>query len=563
MAIMKKTYRYIVLLALIMGQYAHAQERVSEEGDIPSIVPIPNRFTGCFVDESSESSCWQQMLSESNPAVRYDFGAHYANGDGVKQDFPKGRYWIHQAALKGYPLAQYNLGVMFFDGIGGTQSKECAVHWLNKAASADDETREMAQQALAALSELTAAAGMPKVYRVLTVKECEQLPEVVFPGWEIESIQVDAMPDDQHDTEEMEPSLDVPMTFSLGLDVLSENLLAAPNQDVQPLLIEPEPEPEPEVEVETNSPVSTFFREKMGQYFIGLGHQLLGQELKTEQKMAHHDSKDNTQLNTPVPAVHADESTVIESVNVTPEPMTAEATISTSISEGEPPEEPLFVARILDHPVGTVYDQLDVMAISPNAVDTKTPTETPEVEVAAPILKPSDAEPSDVPLASPADEPEKLAPPEKEETLLPAETNVVETEPKSAETVPMNTSAQVSEPAEVVAHEAPKVTPRAVEKAAPRPLNLGGGIRSASKGHYTLQLSSASQAEPLQALAKRHKLTNYLVYETQRHGRRWYVLVYGEYTGMTQAKQALQQLPGALKKDTPWIRSLAHVQTEL
>ena len=344
---MKKHSIYLFLLSAI-NLNAQAIE-VDRE-------PASDRFASCFIDDSSESLCWQQMLTEPNSAVVYDFGVHYANGDGIKQDFSKGRYWMHQAALTGFPLAQYNLGVMFFDGLGGKQSNECAVHWLNKAASESGETREMAQQALVALSELTAPAEMPKVYRVLTVKECEQLPEAVFPGREYGSAQVEDAPDGQP---------------------------------------------------EAKKP--------------------------------------------PRPVIQSDEGVVIETVNVEPE-----------LS----PDEPLFPGPV----------------------------------------------------------------------------------PESAETV-----------APVVQNIAPEV----VEKGVPRTLNLGGALRTAPKGYYTLQLGSASQAEPMQILAKKHKLSNYLVYETERHGRRWYVLVYGEYAGMTQAKRALQQLPDTLKRNTPWIRSLAHVHTEL
>lgn len=104
---------------------------------------------------------------------------------------------------------------------------------------------------------------------------------------------------------------------------------------------------------------------------------------------------------------------------------------------------------------------------------------------------------------------------------------------------------------------------KAVVPKAPILNNLGGDIRLASKKHYTLQLSSVSQAESLFLLAKKQKLLNYLIYETKRYNRQWFVLVYGEYAGITQAKQALQQLLVALQKNSPWIRSIAHAQSEL
>ncbi|MFY3772380.1 MAG: SPOR domain-containing protein [Pseudomonadota bacterium] len=448
----------------------------------------------CFVDESSESLCWQQMLNEPNPEVRYDFGVHYANGDGVKQDFTKGRYWIHQAALHGYPLAQYNLGVMFFDGIGGIQSQECAVHWLNKAASENDETRDMAQQALAALPEISGTIGMPKVYRVLTAKECEQLPEVTFLEWATESLQTKSDTDSLLNSDDVEQLKDAPSKLNVE------------QQDVQPLPVGPQLDPNTDFE----PTIPTLFREKMGRYFIQLGNHLLGQAPPLLLDKVNKDGVNHPLLIVADKNISEPEEGILQS------------------------DEPLFITRILDHPVGTAYDELDVMAKIPNIVDADPPLEAE--------VKPTDEATEMVPLLSTngMDEGSSL---KKEETRLNVNKDTVQSIP--VDRLPTTTPARIT------------------EKTAPQALNLGGELRSASKEHYTLQLSSASQAEPLFMLAKKHQLSNYLVYETQRHGRRWYVLVYGEYKGMTQAKQALKQLPVILKKDTPWIRSLAHVQAEL
>lgn len=399
------------------------------------------RITSCFIDEPSESLCWQQMLSETNPAVRYDFGVHYANGDGVQQSFTKGRYWMHQAALAGLPLAQYNLGVMFFDGIGGRQSQDCAVHWLNKSAAGDDEIREMAQQALAALSELAQERETPKVFRVLTVEECEQLPEIVFPD--------------------------------------GEGML--------PLSIEPEPEPEPEP---STSP-RALFREKVGQYLIELGNRLLEKTGAEQQRMPHKEN-DQPKLG-PLEQIGGSEPDVV-------------------IARGE---------------------------IEPDVT-------LAEMAISAPIEMRLSPEETEVTHALPMDETEALSSAKREEAALPASNPDL-----------------VAEPIAGIDPLAVNTAPIVVEKTVPKRLNLGGALRHAAKGHFTLQLSSASQAEPLEVFARKHKLSNYLVYETERHGRRWYVLVYGEYAGMTQAKQALQQLPRTLKINTPWIRSLAHVHSEL
>lgn len=63
--------------------------------------------------------------------------------------------------------------------------------------------------------------------------------------------------------------------------------------------------------------------------------------------------------------------------------------------------------------------------------------------------------------------------------------------------------------------------------------------------------------------ARRHKLSNYLVYETIRNDRQWYVLVYGDYPDLSSAKSALHSLPSAFYNNKPWVRSLKQVQSEL
>lgn len=78
----------------------------------------------------------------------HDLGVQFINGDGIPIDLAKGRYYIQQSALLGYPLGQYHFGVLFFTGEGGTRNSECATWWLEKAIKANNEVREMAQQAL-------------------------------------------------------------------------------------------------------------------------------------------------------------------------------------------------------------------------------------------------------------------------------------------------------------------------------------------------------------------------------------------------------------------------------
>ncbi|MEQ5121750.1 SPOR domain-containing protein [Morganella morganii] len=109
-------------------------------------------------------------------------------------------------------------------------------------------------------------------------------------------------------------------------------------------------------------------------------------------------------------------------------------------------------------------------------------------------------------------------------------------------------------------HAAPR---RENKNVRPASRNTGQNLRTAPAHHYTLQLSSAATPDGLYQSARRHKLSNYLVYETVRHGRQWYVLVYGDYPDLSSAKSALHLLPPAFYNNKPWVRSLKQVQREL
>lgn len=138
-----------------------------------------------------------------------------------------------------------------------------------------------------------------------------------------------------------------------------------------------------------------------------------------------------------------------------------------------------------------------------------------------------------------------VIPPEPPVTIYPSETIIPDS--LISPSVPDN-------------HAAPR---RENKNTRPASRNTGRDLRTAPTHHYTLQLSSAATPDGLYQSARRHKLSNYLVYETVRHGRQWYVLVYGDYPDLSSAKSALHSLPSAFYSNKPWIRSLKQVQREL
>lgn len=90
-----------------------------------------------------------------------------------------------------------------------------------------------------------------------------------------------------------------------------------------------------------------------------------------------------------------------------------------------------------------------------------------------------------------------------------------------------------------------------------------GSLKTAPGSHYTLQLSSASRSDTLNAFARQQNLQHFMVYETKRDGKPWYVLVSGNYASSAEAKRAISTLPADVQAKKPWVRPVQQVQQDL
>ncbi|MBJ3815016.1 cell division protein DamX [Shimwellia pseudoproteus] len=88
-------------------------------------------------------------------------------------------------------------------------------------------------------------------------------------------------------------------------------------------------------------------------------------------------------------------------------------------------------------------------------------------------------------------------------------------------------------------------------------------LKTAPASHYTLQLSSSSNYNNLNAWAKKEKLQNFVVYQTKRNGQPWYVLVSGVYASKDDAKHAVSSLPADVQAKNPWAKPIHQVQSDL
>lgn len=96
------------------------------------------------------------------------------------------------------------------------------------------------------------------------------------------------------------------------------------------------------------------------------------------------------------------------------------------------------------------------------------------------------------------------------------------------------------------------------------PDNQEGWLWSQDPSHYTLQLAAGTDKKAIQAFIKRHNLTGKAIFfHRLRDGKDWYILVHGSYSGYSNAKKAISQLPQAVQKAKPWARSFGAIHAEL
>lgn len=75
----------------------------------------------------------KQDAQRGNAAAQYNLGVMYNQGLGVRQDYTLARQWYEKAASQGHAKAQVNLGMMYEGGLGVRQDLGAAKEWYGKA----------------------------------------------------------------------------------------------------------------------------------------------------------------------------------------------------------------------------------------------------------------------------------------------------------------------------------------------------------------------------------------------------------------------------------------------
>ncbi|MEG5923388.1 cell division protein DamX [Enterobacter hormaechei] len=154
------------------------------------------------------------------------------------------------------------------------------------------------------------------------------------------------------------------------------------------------------------------------------------------------------------------------------------------------------------------------------------------------------------------------------ETKAPAQTKPAVSQPVKAPTPAATTAPKATATTAAPAATTPSATTPAAPAAktgaaSGKTTGNVGSLQSASSSNYTLQLSSSSNYDNLNAWAKKSNLKNYVVYQTTRNGQPWYVLVSGIYASKDEAKRAVSTLPADVQAKNPWAKPIHQVQADL
>ena len=114
-------------------------------------------------DYTTAAKEWRQLADQGVAAAQFNLGLMYYDGHGVPLDFAQAAEWFTKAAEQDYAKAQYDLGAMYGVGKGVKRDYVQAYKWLNLcAAKGDDrcaEQRDLVAKKLKP-SQLNAAQRM-------------------------------------------------------------------------------------------------------------------------------------------------------------------------------------------------------------------------------------------------------------------------------------------------------------------------------------------------------------------------------------------------------------------
>lgn len=81
---------------------------------------------------------YRKAAEQGHPLAQYNMGVMYYNGYGVAKDYTQAVSWYQKAAKQQHSLAQNNLAIMTLRGLGTTKSSSEAISWFRKSIALDN-----------------------------------------------------------------------------------------------------------------------------------------------------------------------------------------------------------------------------------------------------------------------------------------------------------------------------------------------------------------------------------------------------------------------------------------
>ena len=78
---------------------------------------------------------------------------------------------------------------------------------------------------------------------------------------------------------------------------------------------------------------------------------------------------------------------------------------------------------------------------------------------------------------------------------------------------------------------------------------------------YTVQMTASRDLDSVQNFLRNNPLpAPNSIFSFERNGEIWFALVHGTFSGLSDARLAVERMPAAARRDQPWIRSIARVK---
>ena len=127
----------------------------------------PVTFAEAWDDAVKAYEATKSLAEQGDVVSQYNLGVMYAQGLGVAQDNQKAMTWFRQAAEQGDSFAQFNLGAMYVNGQGVPKDVVMAYALINLSAAQGNEN---------------AISAQPELEKMLTDSEIEE-GQKLSQGW--------------------------------------------------------------------------------------------------------------------------------------------------------------------------------------------------------------------------------------------------------------------------------------------------------------------------------------------------------------------------------------------